>query len=67
MVHNPTSTSPYRVEATPLADLIFWCHAKIAIIVPNSFSILGDLNLNFVWWATVASQGDNFKNFLLQN
>ena len=67
LIYNPPSTSPYRIEANLLTDWISSCYAKFEINYLSSFSILGDLNLNDVCWATVTGQSDYSKNFLVQS
>ena len=67
LIYNPPSTSPYRIEANLLADWISSCYAKFEINYLSSFSILGDLNLNDVCWATVTGQSDYSKSFIVQS
>ena len=64
--NNPLCTSLYWIEANLLADWISLCHAKFDNIVPNFCSILRDLNLIDVCWATVTSLYDYSKKNLLQ-
>ena len=48
-----------------MADWISTCYAKLDSSVLNSFSILRDLNLIDVCWATVIGYSDYSKRFLL--
>ena len=66
LIYNPPSTSPYRIEANLLADWISSCHAKFDNNAPNSFTILGDLNLKDICWPTMTGHSDYSKSFLLQ-
>ena len=66
LIYNPPSALLYRIEGKLLADRISSCHAKFVDNVPNSFSILVDLNLNDVCWATVIGHSGYSKKFLLQ-
>ena len=66
LIYNPPSTSPYRIEASLLTDCISSCYTKFEINHLRSFSILGDLNLNDVCWATVTGHSDYSKSLLLQ-
>ena len=67
LIYNPPSTSPYRIDANLLTDWISSCYAKFDINYFSSFSILGDLNLNDVCWATVTGHIDYSKSFFVQS
>ena len=58
------SKSPYRIQADELSACITTCHKHFQDQPTNSFTVLGDLNLEDVCWATITAKSDYSKALL---
>ena len=64
LMYNPPSKSPYRIQADELSACITTCHKHFQDQPTNSFTVLGDLNLEDVCWATITAKSDYSKALL---
>ena len=54
LIYNPPTHSPYRIQADLLVDGIS-SYFNDELVSSNSFTILGDINLMNVCWATITA------------
>ena len=50
LMYNPPSKTPYRIQADELSACLTTCHKHFQDQPTNSFTVLGDLNLEDVCW-----------------
>ena len=58
LMYNPPSKTPYRIQADELSACLTTCHKYFQDQPTNSFTVLGDLNLEDVCWATITAESD---------
>ena len=63
LIYNPPTNSPYRIQADSLIDCIS-SYFNDDLVSSNSFTILGDINLVDVCWATITAHSDYSKAIL---
>ena len=63
LIYNPPTSSPYRIQADSLIDCIS-SYFNDDLVSSNSFTILGDINLVDVCWATITAHSDYSKAIL---
>ena len=64
LMYNPPSEVPYRIQAHDLSGCITTCHKHFQDQPTNSFTLLGDLNLQDVSWAAITAKSV-YSNALL--
>ena len=60
LIQNPPTNSPHRIQADLLVDCIS-SYFNNDLVSSNSFTILGDINLVDVCWATITAHSDYSK------
>ena len=63
LIYNPPTNSPYRIKADSLIDCIS-SYFNEDLVSSNSFTILDDINLVDVCWATITAHPDYSKAIL---
>ena len=63
LIYNPPKNSPYRVHSDLLVDCIS-SYYNDDLLLSNSFTILGDINLDDACWATITAHSDYSKTIL---
>ena len=63
LIYNPSKNSPYRVRSDLLIDCIS-SYYNDDLLLSNSFTILGDINLDDACWATSTAHSDYSKIIL---